>query len=76
MVQNEALSCIVKALLNPRGAYLILDTPEGGLFTKSKHKVVYSMMVFGSFITLYFAYSTCNFTIQIYEFDTFNFPCN
>ena len=45
----------VKALLSPRGAYLILDLPEGGLlergglFTKSSEKDI-----FGSFSVLLF----------------------
>ena len=29
--KNELLQNTVKALLSPRGTYLILDTPEGGL---------------------------------------------
>ena len=62
MISKHALSGVtVKALLSPRGAYLILDLPEGGLnreggllergglFTKSSEKDI-----FGSFSVLLF----------------------
>ena len=35
----------VKAILSPRGAYLILDTPEGGLFTMLDKKFIYDSFI-------------------------------
>ena len=62
IVLKDRVDLTVKALLSPRGAYLILDLPEGGglireggllerggLFTKSSEKDI-----FGSFSVLLF----------------------
>ena len=56
--------------VRPLGAYLISDTPEGGLleFVKSDDKDIYDSF------TPYFKDSAYNYTSQIHKFDTLSIP--